>query len=360
MLSSFIQEYTDALSQNTYTFFPLLFLLYVCTAVIYRLYFSPLSRIPGPRLAAITKLYILYHDFKQCKTRKVTNLHQRYGPVVRIATNEISYTSADAIKKIYTGSGKEPGFPKTKLYGLLFHFGEHNMVSSMANIDHTWRRKANAAGWTQTYILKKEASDGHVWMNVGKCLDFVEREGLSDGNTPGRSVDLAKICAFYAIDVASVHIFGQTLGTHCLDSPNEHNDVEKHRQIIADMQDPRNERGSNIYLETDLKLPLILFEMVEGLYNSCARLFNGKQRPEAFFGFESTKIYAFNAYHQAKEQLKDGIGNDIELQSQKLIQFVSNNGKISNSGKESTYNKSINDNWAVSELVVTIELINII
>lgn len=354
MLSSFAHDTLDSLWSNASIVIPLATILYISTVIIYRLFLSPLSRVPGPRLAAITKFYLLYHDFMQRKTRKVTQLHQQYGPVVRIAPNEISYTSADAIKQIYTGTGREGGFPKAKLYSLLSHFGELNMVSSITSTDHTWRRKANAAGWTQTYILKKEATDGHIWMNVGKFSDFITREGLIDGQTPGRSVDLARISAYYALDVVTVHIFGQTLGTHCLYSPSQHKDVIQHRQIIADMQDVRNERGANIYLVTDLKLPLVLFETVEGLYNSCLRVLSGEPEPESFFGFESTKVYVLGAYNEAKKLLSTGLAPATELQSQKLIQYVSNNGNKSDLEKGERYNDSVNDNWATSEIVVII------
>ena len=49
--------------------------------VVWRAYFGPLSKIPGPRLAALTPLYEAYFDvIKQGRyTWKISKLHEKYG-----------------------------------------------------------------------------------------------------------------------------------------------------------------------------------------------------------------------------------------------------------------------------------------
>lgn len=49
--------------------------------LVYRLYFSPLAKIPGPRLAAISRLYELYHDGYRSGgyVHKLRELHKQYG-----------------------------------------------------------------------------------------------------------------------------------------------------------------------------------------------------------------------------------------------------------------------------------------
>jgi hypothetical protein len=55
--------------------------LYAVTKVIYRLYLSPLSKVPGPKLAAITQGYEMYYDLIE-KARfpwHIEALHKVYG-----------------------------------------------------------------------------------------------------------------------------------------------------------------------------------------------------------------------------------------------------------------------------------------
>lgn len=49
--------------------------------VIYRLYFSPLARFPGPKIAASTRWYEFYHDCirKGRFTYVVQKMHRKYG-----------------------------------------------------------------------------------------------------------------------------------------------------------------------------------------------------------------------------------------------------------------------------------------
>lgn len=55
--------------------------LYYVTLALYRLYLHPLARFPGPKLAAVTRLYEGYYDLYQRGqyTFKIAELHKQYG-----------------------------------------------------------------------------------------------------------------------------------------------------------------------------------------------------------------------------------------------------------------------------------------
>jgi hypothetical protein len=55
--------------------------LWVIAKVIYRLFFHPLAKFPGPKLAAVTVFFEFYYDgIKGGQyTFEIANMHQRYG-----------------------------------------------------------------------------------------------------------------------------------------------------------------------------------------------------------------------------------------------------------------------------------------
>ncbi|KAI1101930.1 cytochrome P450 [Jackrogersella minutella] len=61
------------------------------TLALYRLYLHPLARIPGPKLAAVTRLYEGYYDLYQSGqyTFKIAELHKQYGPIIRTSPYEL-------------------------------------------------------------------------------------------------------------------------------------------------------------------------------------------------------------------------------------------------------------------------------
>lgn len=56
-------------------------MVYTVYVAIYRLFLSPLAKVPGPRLAALTDFYEWYYDvIKRGKyTWKIAELHEQYG-----------------------------------------------------------------------------------------------------------------------------------------------------------------------------------------------------------------------------------------------------------------------------------------
>jgi hypothetical protein len=55
--------------------------LYCASLAFYRLYLHPLAKFPGPKLAAVTRWYELYHDVIRNGqyTLEIAELHKVYG-----------------------------------------------------------------------------------------------------------------------------------------------------------------------------------------------------------------------------------------------------------------------------------------
>ncbi|KAI1102057.1 cytochrome P450 [Jackrogersella minutella] len=87
-----------------YLFLTAYFSLLPISLLIYRLYLHPLAKVPGPKLAAITSLWYVYHVRKGRMLVLNRDLHRKYGPAVRISPNEVSFDSKEAFQAIYSGS----------------------------------------------------------------------------------------------------------------------------------------------------------------------------------------------------------------------------------------------------------------
>lgn len=81
-------------------------LIYACCAVFYRLFLSPISAFPGPKLAAATFWYEFYYDIILGGKYiwKIKALHEQYGPVIRINPEELHVVDPAFWDVMYTTS----------------------------------------------------------------------------------------------------------------------------------------------------------------------------------------------------------------------------------------------------------------
>lgn len=74
---------------------------YVFSYVIYNLFFHPLRSYPGPKLWAACRLPMSYYRIKGNLPRKIKELHDQYGDVVRVAPHYLEYNTSEAFEDIY-------------------------------------------------------------------------------------------------------------------------------------------------------------------------------------------------------------------------------------------------------------------
>lgn len=74
------------------------FILYSIALVIYRLYFHPLAKFPGPKLAAATLWYEFYYDVNKYGSYiwRIKEMHEQYGmePFIQVSGEKQSDTHA--------------------------------------------------------------------------------------------------------------------------------------------------------------------------------------------------------------------------------------------------------------------------
>ena len=92
---------TLPLSTWLFAVLPVCFVGYWSLWIVYTRTLHPLASVPGPFWASITRLWYMYRIYVGDMHHVQRALHEKYGPVVRIAPNEVSTAELSAIPKIY-------------------------------------------------------------------------------------------------------------------------------------------------------------------------------------------------------------------------------------------------------------------
>lgn len=83
----FLRNVVEGATEHAFFLLSVTLVSYVASICVYRRFFHPLAKIPGPFLPAVTKLYQSYYNRRYYL--QIEKLHARYGPIVRITPDEV-------------------------------------------------------------------------------------------------------------------------------------------------------------------------------------------------------------------------------------------------------------------------------
>lgn len=86
---------------NVALWFALALVLWTVFSKLHQAYASPLRDVQGPWLARFTRFWYAKSTYSRQGHKFNMDLHQKYGPIVRIAPNEYSIDDLEASKIIY-------------------------------------------------------------------------------------------------------------------------------------------------------------------------------------------------------------------------------------------------------------------
>ncbi|KAF3018527.1 hypothetical protein E8E14_011795 [Neopestalotiopsis sp. 37M] len=190
---------------------PVLCFLYYIVQFTYNIYFHPLSKYPGPRLAAATSWWAAASYIRGTTPNDLLQLHNRYGPVVRTSPNELSYIQPAQWKEIYghKASGQSE-FSKDEKY----HSGLAGQPI-LLNADreyHGYLRKLLAHGFSERALRDQEAV---MQEYVGTLF-----RKLHEASQDGRPVEISAWYNFMTFDFIGFLSFGESFD--CLTSSRIH------------------------------------------------------------------------------------------------------------------------------------------
>ncbi|WPB08484.1 uncharacterized protein RHO25_013150 [Cercospora beticola] len=142
---------------------------------LYNAFFHPLRNVPGPVAARFSSLWLNRRYFRGSWLQDVVRLHEKYGPVVRIAPNEISFVDEGALKELY-GHGKPS--QKTSWYDTWVIPGMGDSFFATTN-RHVHRRiRSRVSGtYSMSAILSMEELIGEVMeLNIAKLRELATKD----------------------------------------------------------------------------------------------------------------------------------------------------------------------------------------
>jgi hypothetical protein len=152
------------------TVLPVSIAVYWLLWLVYAVTLHPLATVPGPFWASTSRLWYMYRIYVGDMHNVQRRLHEQYGPIVRIAPNEVSTTELSAIPKIYR---TQSPLTKTDFYSV---WGGGNISEQLDTFAQTnekvhsnYRRIVNPV-YTLSNVLKSEHHINKVSMLFMKRL----------------------------------------------------------------------------------------------------------------------------------------------------------------------------------------------
>ncbi|EAW12902.1 cytochrome P450 [Aspergillus clavatus NRRL 1] len=178
-------------------------LLYISGVIVYRLFLHPLSRFPGPKLAAISSLPEFYHDVLRGGRYiwEIERMHEKYGPIVRINPRQLHIKDPCFYDEIYAGGSRR----RDKYAEYVNALAADN--SSATTVDHTHHRIRR--GFISPYFSKRSVLQFEA--TISEKLAMLTAR-LEEASHAGSVLNLQHVFAALTADIIMQYAYGETHG----------------------------------------------------------------------------------------------------------------------------------------------------
>ncbi|KAI1422851.1 cytochrome P450 [Xylaria sp. FL1777] len=221
---------------------PIRQLLIVALAVlvsqlVYNLKFHPLSKYPGPKIAAVSNIWWVFHSISGRYPWVIEETLRQYGDVVRIAPNELVFLTPQAAKDIYLAQENHLESFVQVGYDAL-DTGDNGISGEPNPVRHREVARRLAPAFSNRSLMAKETTiQGHM----NQFMEKIE-------HLQGRDIELRQWSDWLALDLSADMTYGQDLGQ------------------VRDMKD-------SVFLNSSLKLNLFLtLSQISRKFNLAARV----------------------------------------------------------------------------------------
>ncbi|KAH7122444.1 cytochrome P450 [Dendryphion nanum] len=200
--------------------------------IFYRIYTyltHPLRSFPGPFFCRLTNLPYSTWFFSGRRDFYILSLHERYGPVIRIAPNELSFNTANSWKDIYGFRPDHRPFIKSEFYEGAASYD--NKVSGVGTVrdpaKHAKMRKYLSYGFSAKALAEQEVL---VVENVELLIRQMRERGVRDGEV----MDSEHWLRMATLDIMGDLAFGKSFDA--LKNGGQHPSVRFMHEAIRQMK----------------------------------------------------------------------------------------------------------------------------
>jgi cytochrome P450 len=167
----------------------------VVAYLLHNYFHNGLNKYPGPTLAAITDWWRFIDVYKRRPEVTHQALHAKYGDVVRLGPNSLSFADPKAIKAIY---GLNKGYIKSDFYIVQQAISNgHRLPSLFSTTDENFhaqlRRCVNSAFSMTTMVQYEPMVDSTTELFLSQTEELYAKTG--------KTCDFSTWLQFYAFDV---------------------------------------------------------------------------------------------------------------------------------------------------------------
>ncbi|KAK4161222.1 hypothetical protein QBC43DRAFT_357986 [Cladorrhinum sp. PSN259] len=178
---------------------------YPFLCAIYNLYFHPLSKIPGPRIWSASRLPYVFSQIKGTIIKDSEVLHKKYGPIVRVAPDEVSIARPDVWTDVLQTRQGEPQFSKDpRWWDPLPGLPAVGIFGAVEADNHARVRKLISPAFTQRTLVSQEP----ILQQYSSLLITRLRETVS--SNPVKSVNVLEWFNFTAFDIFGDLLFAES------------------------------------------------------------------------------------------------------------------------------------------------------
>ena len=188
------------------THWPAILVTFVILRGLAKRYFSPLRKYPGPFIASCTRLWKVWSTARGRTHLDHIELHRKYGPVVRIAPNEVSVSNPEAARMLLS-AGKR--FFKTKFYAVFPPPENPDIFTEIREDVHAMKKRVANVPYSMAAMQQLSPFiDDTIELFMSKIEEYIKK-----ARGPNKKpFDLGDYLHYFAFDVLGEVAFSRNFG----------------------------------------------------------------------------------------------------------------------------------------------------